>query len=38
MCDEEVIGFVSLLTDTIEIKKIRNEKTKNIIKKLSEYC
>lgn len=32
MCDGEIIGFVSLLTDTIEIKKIRDEKTKKDIK------
>lgn len=32
ICDDEIIGYVSLLTDTIEIKKIRDDETKKSIK------
>lgn len=32
ICDDEIIGFVTLLTDTIEIKKIRDDFAKENIK------
>jgi len=32
ICDGEIIGFFSLLSDSIELKKIRDEKTKKSIK------
>ena len=31
-CDDEIIGFFSLLADSIELKRIRDEKTKESIK------
>jgi len=32
MCDETIVGYVSLLTDTIPLKDIRDEDTKQDIK------
>lgn len=32
VCDDKIIGFFSLLTDTIDLKKVRDEKTKESIK------
>ena len=32
ICDDEIIGFVSLLTDTIKLKTLRNQSLKNELK------